>query len=139
MKIESVDMFNCLCIDEYIFQSRSNNILYSMLVLFTIVQSLLLKQVGLEKAQRGSTSTVWNKVRTMIPQCYIFGFSCIWERIDFYGLSVCCGTPQSIGSFSLSHVIFVLAKVVRIALGRTQSITTLLQHNGLIIVIVLII
>ena len=29
---------------------------------FTIVDSKLPKQAGLEKAQRGSTTTVWNKV-----------------------------------------------------------------------------
>ena len=39
-----------------------NTILYSMLALFTIVESKLLKQVGLEKAKQGSTSTIQNKV-----------------------------------------------------------------------------
>ena len=36
--------------------------LYSMLVLFAVVESILLTQAGLEKAQRGSTSTVQSKV-----------------------------------------------------------------------------
>ena len=39
MNIESMDMFNCLYIDEYICQSRSKTILYSILVLFAVVES----------------------------------------------------------------------------------------------------
>ena len=67
MKIESMDLFNCLCINDYICWSRHNTILYSMLSFFTIVESKLLKQAGLEKAQQGSTSIVQNKVQPMIP------------------------------------------------------------------------
>ena len=62
VNIESMDMFNCLYIVDYICYSRSNTILYSMLVLFAVVESKLLTQTGLEKAQRGSNSTVQNKV-----------------------------------------------------------------------------
>ena len=62
MNIESMDVFNCLNIIDYICYSIYNTILYSILVLFTVVESELLKQAGLEKAQRGSTSTVQNKV-----------------------------------------------------------------------------
>ena len=57
-----MDVFNCLYIIDYICQIKSNTILYSMLVLFAVVESKLLTQVGLEKSQRGSTSTIWNKV-----------------------------------------------------------------------------
>ena len=67
MNIESMDVFNFLYTIDYICYSRSNTILYSMLVLFTVVESELLKQVGLEKSHRGSTSTVQNKVQPMIP------------------------------------------------------------------------
>ena len=62
VNIESMDMFNFLYIVDYICYSRSNTILYSILVLSTVVESELLTQVGLEKAQRGSTTIVQNKV-----------------------------------------------------------------------------
>ena len=62
MNIESMDAFNCLCIIDYICHNRPNIILYSMLALFDVVESELLTQAGLEKAQRGSTTTVRNKV-----------------------------------------------------------------------------
>ena len=62
MNIESMDVFNCLYIVDYICYIRYNTILYSMLVLFDVVERKLLAQEGLEKAQRGSTSTVRNKV-----------------------------------------------------------------------------
>ena len=58
MNIESMDVFNFLCIIYYICYSRSNTILYSMCVLFAVVERKLLAQAGLEKAQRGSTPTV---------------------------------------------------------------------------------
>ena len=61
MNIESMDMFNCLYIVDYICYSKSNTIFYSMLVLFAFVERKLLAQAGLEKNQRGSTSTIQNK------------------------------------------------------------------------------
>ena len=60
-----------------------------MLSLFTVVESELLKQDGLEKSQRGSTSTVQNTIQPMIPWCHMFGFSCIWERINFIRFEPC--------------------------------------------------
>ena len=51
INIESMDMFNLLYIVDYICLSRSNTILYSMLVLFVVVESKLVAQVGLKKAQ----------------------------------------------------------------------------------------
>ena len=51
MNIESMDVFNFLCINDYICYSRPNIILYIMLALFIVVESEFLKQVGLEKAQ----------------------------------------------------------------------------------------
>ena len=62
MNIESMDVFNCLCIIDYICYSRHNTISYSVLALFTVVESKFLKRAGLEKAQWGSTTTVQNKV-----------------------------------------------------------------------------
>ena len=62
MNIESMDMFNFLYIVDYTCYIRSRTILYSMPVLFVVVESKLLAQEGLEKGQWGSTSTVKNKV-----------------------------------------------------------------------------
>ena len=62
MNIESMDVFNLLCVIDYICYSRPNTILYSMLSLFTVVEIKLLMQEGLEKAQQGSATTVQNKV-----------------------------------------------------------------------------
>ena len=62
MNIESMDAFNFLCIIDYIFYSRPDTILYSMLALFTAIESKLIMQAGLEKAQWGSSSTIRNKV-----------------------------------------------------------------------------
>ena len=62
MNIESMDLFNFLCIIYYIFYRIPNTISHSMLSFFTVVESKLLKQAGLEKAQQGSTTTVSNKV-----------------------------------------------------------------------------
>ena len=70
-----------------------------MLSLFTVVESKLLKQAGLEKAQRGSTSTIQNKVCFEIFSVRCFIYLAYWEGIDFCGFSACCGTPQAIGSF----------------------------------------
>ena len=40
------------------------------------------------------------------------GFSCIQERIDFYGYSICCGTPSH-RKFSLKHLCICSNIIVR--------------------------
>ena len=55
---------------------------------------------GVGKAQRGSTSTMQNKVRSISLSVRCIYFSCILQRIDFWCHSVYCVTPQAIGSFS---------------------------------------
>ena len=89
-----MDVFNCLYIIDYICYSSPNTILYRILILFVVVERKLPTQAGLEKSQRGSTSTIRNKVRPMIPQCQMFGFFCILGKIDFQCQVVYCGTPK---------------------------------------------
>ena len=75
-----------------------------MLSLFTVVESELLMQAGLEKAQRGSTATVQNKVcsRSFSVRCCIS--LAYWEGIDFCGVSVYCVTPQAIRIFLCNRI-----------------------------------
>ena len=53
------------------------------------------------KDQWGSTSIVQNKVRFVSLSVICLYFSCILEWIDLWCHSICCGLPQTIGSFSL--------------------------------------
>ena len=78
-----MDAFNCLGIIYYICQSRPNTILYSMISLFTIVESKLLNQEGLEKDQQGSTSPfrIRYDLRSFSVRCFIS--LSYWEGIDF--------------------------------------------------------
>ena len=71
-----------------------------MLVLFVVVDSKLLAQVGLEKDQQGSTSTVRNKYDSILFSVRCLVLLAYWEGIDFLGLSISCGTPQAIGILS---------------------------------------
>ena len=57
---EVVTYVICDFINRNIFSYPKN--IESMDSLFTVVESELLKQAGLEKAQRGSSSTIQNKV-----------------------------------------------------------------------------
>ena len=79
--------------------------LYSMLFLFVDCwESKLLTQVGLEKLNgdlyqpsRKRYVSRYFSVRCFISLAY-------WEGIDFCGYSVCCGTPQAIGSFLRNRI-----------------------------------
>ena len=74
--------------------------LYSMLVLFADCWEIkLLTQAGLEKlnGELDQPSRIRYVSRSFSVKCFIS--LAYWEGIYFHGYSVCCGTPQAIGSF----------------------------------------
>ena len=101
VNIESMDMFSCLYIVDYIFYSISNTILYSMLVLFAVVEMKFLRKWDWKKLNKDllQLSGIRYDSRSLSVRCLVS--LAYWEMIDFSCLAVCCGTAQSIGSFSL--------------------------------------
>ena len=74
--------------------------LYSMLVLFADCwESKLITQVGLENLNGDLHQPYGIRyvLRSFSVRCFIS--LAYWEGIDFIGYSICCGTPQAIGSF----------------------------------------
>ena len=87
-----------------------------MLVLFSIVESKLLVQAGLEKAQRDllQPPRIRYDSRSFSVRCFIS--LAYWEGIDFCSFFVCCGTPcfPWCGSESLFYWPFICLKITHI-------------------------
>ena len=105
--------------------------LYIMLILFVYCwESKLLTQAGLEKLNRDlhQPSGIRYVSRSFSARCFIS--LAYWEGIDFYGFSVCCGTPQAIGSFLRNNMLaFQLYDILTLSLARPYSCKQWIGHG----------
>ena len=88
--------------------------LYSMLVLFVVVEIKFLTQAGLEKLNGDlhQPSGIRYVSRSFSVRCFIS--LAYWEGIDFCGYSFCCGTPQAIGSFLRNNICnWIVVKTIK--------------------------
>ena len=73
------------------------------------------------KAQWGSTSTVWNKVRGLILQCQTFYFYCILGKIDFWSQRCLLWYPKPQEFLSVTELVTPLGSPQQLDFGGFLS------------------